>query len=146
MMTLTQSATMMAKTNTASINEVHEADMADQYELTVSLQQCLGALDRVLGALTHRGLLPQQMQMTADSDAQTMHLSLQVACPDPAVMNKLAQFLAKQITVLSVQCHKKEALHPVAYSAVNSIVQSLAASFCNTQSLPAQAAAFSSRP
>ncbi|MDX2085617.1 MAG: hypothetical protein SFZ03_09540 [Candidatus Melainabacteria bacterium] len=80
--------------------------------LCCTLQYRLGALDRVLGALTHRGYLPEQLVTRLSDGLDRMQLFLTFDCADDKAFEKLMKFMDKQIYVLSVQALVAEA--PVA--------------------------------
>lgn len=67
------------------------------------LQNRLGALDRVLGALTYRGFVPDQF--VSNLDARTGHLQVMVSfeCENEKTLEKLMKALEKQVYVLEVQ-------------------------------------------
>ena len=64
------------------------------------LQNRLGALDRVLGALTLRGILPEQW--VTQSDSNELQVRVTFACNDEHVMALLVKALQKQVYVLQV--------------------------------------------
>jgi acetolactate synthase small subunit len=65
------------------------------------VQNRLGALDRVLGALTHRGLLPKRMETFLKGDSNnTVCIRVEFDCNDAKMVEKLVKFLEKQVYVL----------------------------------------------
>jgi acetolactate synthase regulatory subunit len=72
------------------------------YTLRVSVQAQLGAVARVLDALTHRGILPQRFEATLTPDEQTQTIVATFSHTDPHAMTKLTQFLEKQVQVATV--------------------------------------------
>lgn len=65
------------------------------------VQNRLGALDRVLGALTHRGLLPKRMETFLKGDSNnTACIRVEFDCNDAKMVEKLVKFLEKQVYVL----------------------------------------------
>lgn len=65
-------------------------------------QNRLGALDRVLGAFTHRGILPQQMTSVRRDD-NLLEILLTFEKQDEKTIEKLVKFLQKQVYVLKAQ-------------------------------------------
>ena len=65
------------------------------------VQNRLGALDRILGALTHRGILPRRMETFQDGINNTMCIRVEFACEDSKMLEKLVKFLEKQVYVLN---------------------------------------------
>lgn len=70
--------------------------------LQIRTQTKLGALDRVLGALTHRGIIPQAFTCTQVSD-KVLDIQTSFTCADDHVMLKLCKFLDRQVYILSVE-------------------------------------------
>lgn len=75
---------------------------SDFTTLECLVQNRLGALDRVLGALTHRGILPNRMETFQDgnNDKNTMRIRLEFTCDDAKMLEKLVKFLQKQVYVM----------------------------------------------
>lgn len=67
------------------------------------LQNRLGALDRVLGALTYRGMVPEQMMSSMDSDTGFLQVLLTFECAEDHALDKLVKVLQKQVHVLEAQ-------------------------------------------
>lgn len=67
------------------------------------VQNRLGALDRVLGALTYRGFIPECLVCAQDAELDCMEFIAVVECLEEKSMEKLVKFLEKQVYVLSVQ-------------------------------------------
>jgi acetolactate synthase regulatory subunit len=80
------------------------------HHLTVTVQAQLGALDRVLGALTHRGMIPLQFEATLSDDTQTQTVQVSFVCPDEHTVTKLVGFLTKQVQILSVEHRTLDAI------------------------------------
>ncbi len=70
--------------------------------LIVHTQAKLGAMDRVLGALTHRGIIPQQFTCR-QVEADILSIESIFMCGDDHVMQKLCKFLDRQVYILSVE-------------------------------------------
>jgi acetolactate synthase small subunit len=66
------------------------------------VQNRLGALDRVLGALTHRGILPNRMETFLNGETNTMCIRVEFDCCDARMVEKLVKFLEKQVYVMEV--------------------------------------------
>lgn len=74
----------------------------DSQHLYCLTQNRLGAIDRVLGALTHRGIIPQRMVSTLSQENQVeMFFTFQKQ--DEKTVEKLVKFLQKQVYV--IQAH-----------------------------------------
>jgi len=73
-----------------------------QRKLIVHTQAKLGAMDRVLGALTHRGIIPQQFTCT-QVEADILSIESIFRCENDHVMHKLCKFLDRQVYILSVE-------------------------------------------
>lgn len=75
--------------------------------LTLTVQDTVGALDRVLGALTHRGIVPRHLQVTHQPNGTLGQGELMVVCQfffdDETAYTKLVKALEKQVTVIAVQ-------------------------------------------
>lgn len=67
------------------------------------LQNRLGALDRVLGALTYRGILPEQLVSNIDPKSNCIQLIVTFECNEDNAVEKLVKFLNNQIYVLEVE-------------------------------------------
>lgn len=67
------------------------------------LQNRLGALDRVLGALTYRGYVPEYFACTQDPQSDRLECIVVLECNEEKNMEKLVKFLQKQVYVLQVQ-------------------------------------------
>lgn len=72
------------------------------------LQNRLGALDRVLLALTHRGIIPERM-VTEKSEAGALQVAVTFDCEDARMVEKLVKFLQKQVYVLEAWAEKESA-------------------------------------
>lgn len=66
------------------------------------IQNRLGALDRILGAFTFRGLIPREMTVSADTSLSAQEITLTVGCQDQQTAEKLLKTLEKQVYVLKV--------------------------------------------
>lgn len=64
------------------------------------LQNRLGALDRVLLALTHRGIVPERFVTAKDEATNTLEVAVTFQCEEGAMVEKLVKFLQKQVYVL----------------------------------------------
>jgi acetolactate synthase small subunit len=67
------------------------------------VQNRLGALDRVLGALTYRGMLPEQMVTTVDTCNDSIQIVVTFECDEEKTVEKLVKFLNKQVYVLDIK-------------------------------------------
>jgi acetolactate synthase regulatory subunit len=77
--------------------------------LTCQLQERQGALDRFVGALSHRGLSILAMHGEMDASGQVFTATFEFTCADEHLIGKLVKALEKQITVLSAHCVTLEA-------------------------------------
>jgi acetolactate synthase small subunit len=82
--------------------------MTQQRTFTCLLQAKHGALDRVLGMLTHRGFIPNHFSATLIEPQQgsigaCQQVSVTLVCDDDWVYDKLLKSISKQIHVLSVE-------------------------------------------
>jgi acetolactate synthase small subunit len=73
-----------------------------QRHLQIRTQAKLGAVDRVLGALTHRGIIPQAFTCTQVSE-QVLQIETTFHYADDHAMHKLCKFLDRQVYILSVE-------------------------------------------
>lgn len=83
-----------------------ESQESQTYTLRCVLQNRLGGLDRVLGALTHRGLLPVNFHAMVQDEATlvvTAQLSLSADSQGEKSAEKLTKFLQKQVYVLTAE-------------------------------------------
>lgn len=71
----------------------------DSQHLYCLTQNRLGAMDRVLGALTHRGIIPQRMA-SALCEGNQLEIVLTFQKQDEKNVEKLVKFLQKQVYVL----------------------------------------------
>jgi hypothetical protein len=69
--------------------------------VTCILQARIGGLDRVLGALTHRGWIPTHFESILQEAADTLVVTMQFRTTDVFSVHKLVKFLDKQVYVLS---------------------------------------------
>ena len=89
--------------------------------LTCTLQNTLGALDRVLGLLTHRGLLPDSFESYFNRPANTIEVKADFDCEQDVEFLKLVKAIEKQITVLSVSPSSLTLIQQQQQSTVNSL-------------------------
>ncbi len=82
------------------------ADSSPLQHLYCRMQNRLGGLDRVLGALTHRGIIPQRMVSALQNNRLEIMFSFEKQ--DAKVTEKLIKFLQKQIYVLEAKTVQPE--------------------------------------
>lgn len=70
--------------------------------ITCTMQNRLGAFDRVLNILTHRGLLPSAIVAGVDPESGFQHATFTIDLQDKTKLDQLARSLQKQIYVISV--------------------------------------------
>ena len=68
--------------------------------ITCQLQATLGSLDRVLGLLTHRGILPEQLQ--TELKGGYIFINCAFDCEDDWVFIKLIKASEKQVCTITV--------------------------------------------
>ena len=73
--------------------------------LTCRLQNRLGALDRLLGALTHRGILTESISSQVDTETDSVLVTFVFTLEEDKDMTKLLKSLEKQIYVLQVSAN-----------------------------------------
>lgn len=92
-----------------SSNHSSSAAVADEESMALTrlcctVQNRLGALDRVLGAFTHRGIIPESLMSSVVSPSATGQTCLQVMISflssDRHGLEKLIKFLKKQVYVI----------------------------------------------
>jgi acetolactate synthase regulatory subunit len=72
--------------------------------LSCIVQNRLGALDRVLGAFTTRGIVPEKLQTEIADEGQTLQILISFKCDGgDKAFQTLVKYLYKQVTVLQVQ-------------------------------------------
>ncbi len=67
------------------------------------MQNRLGALDRLLGAFSFRGFMPEQFLSQCQEDGELMEVMISFECPEPKRLEKLMKMLLKQIYVIEVK-------------------------------------------
>lgn len=82
-------------------------DSSESQHLYCLMQNRLGGLDRVLNALTHRGIIPQRMVSEVRNNRLEIMLSFERQ--DAKITEKLVKFLQKQIYVLEAKTVQPEA-------------------------------------
>jgi hypothetical protein len=81
--------------------ETVSATIAPLQTVTCVLQAKMGGLDRVLGALTHRGWIPTRFESVLQEATDTLVVTMQFRTADMFSVHKLVKFLDKQVYVLS---------------------------------------------
>lgn len=76
--------------------------------ITCVMQNRLGAFDRVLAIMTHRGILPNSMVMTTDAETGRMKATFNISLSDQTALTQLARALQKQVYVMSVAVTSEE--------------------------------------
>jgi acetolactate synthase small subunit len=96
---------MMMNSATASIpletTTAISASSEPLQTITCVLQARIGGLDRVLGAITHRGWIPTQFQSVLCPKTDTLSVTMAFHSTDCFSVQKLVKFLEKQVYVLS---------------------------------------------
>lgn len=77
------------------------------HHLYCLMQSRLGAMDRILGALTHRGIIPSRM-VTAIRQDKTLEMMISFDCSDFKAVDKLVKFLQKQVYVMDAHTLAEE--------------------------------------
>lgn len=70
--------------------------------LVCILQNKLGAMDRILGMLTHWGFLPEQMNAHLDPLSGHLETTFVFACEQEKTFHSLIKYIRKQVYVLRV--------------------------------------------
>lgn len=73
------------------------------------MQNRLGALDRVLAAFTHRGIIPGRISASHDEQERTLEVAVSFDCSDCRMLDKLVKFLQKQVYVMETRTLSEEA-------------------------------------
>jgi acetolactate synthase small subunit len=86
--------------------------------LCCKLQNRIGALDRLLGALTARGFIPERFVSGLDPAGGTMQVVFTFSCPGDKTeadktLEKLIKALYKQVYVLEIQLLMPDEDEPV---------------------------------
>ncbi len=71
-------------------------------KLICTTQNRLGALDRILGTLTHWGFLTEKLESQVESDTGYLTVSVTLECNETSVLKKLMKAIQKQVYVLDV--------------------------------------------
>ncbi len=118
-MTTTTTATTM---HPAVVAAVHEESLQT---VTCRLQAKLGGLDRVLGAITHRGWIPTHFQSVLCTQTDALTVSFSFPSTDSFNVLKLVKFLEKQVYVLSASLVEEQptSLHLEDASLLGSVKQ-----------------------
>ncbi len=77
--------------------------MSNAKTIYCKLQNRLGALDRVLAAFTHRGIIPGHMSASHDETERMIEITINFDCADCKVLTKLVKFLQKQVYVIETR-------------------------------------------
>jgi hypothetical protein len=77
--------------------------MSSQATIYCKMQNRLGAMDRVLAAFTHRGIIPGRFASSHDEQSRAVELVVTFDCADAKVLDKLVKFLQKQVYVLETK-------------------------------------------
>jgi len=84
------------------------------------MQNRLGAMDRVLNALTHRGIIPQRMMSAIRHEdgqgGKSLEIVVSFHAGDDKIVEKLVKFLQKQVYTLDVHYANEENDAPEAAS------------------------------
>jgi acetolactate synthase small subunit len=83
--------------------------------LVCTMQNRLGALDRILGTLTHWGFLTENFESRLEPKTGYIRVSFSFDCPEEKVLEKLMKAIRKQVYVLGIErfTSEAEALAPV---------------------------------
>ncbi len=83
--------------------------------LVCTMQNKLGALDRVLGMLTHWGFMMERFESRLEARTNSLRVSFTFECPEEKTLEKLIKAINKQVYVLGVEFGgENEAVTPVA--------------------------------
>lgn len=67
------------------------------------LENRLGSLDRILGTLTYRGIVPENFMATINTQSGWMEVQFTFSCDDAHAVDKLIKVLNKQVTILGTR-------------------------------------------
>lgn len=84
--------------------------MSNQAMIYCKLQNRLGAMDRVLSAFTHRGILPTRFVSTHDEKNRAVEMVVTFDCTDSVMLDKLVKFLQKQVYVLETHTLSQDSI------------------------------------
>ncbi|MEB3285923.1 MAG: hypothetical protein VKJ04_00315 [Vampirovibrionales bacterium] len=85
--------------------------MMPSTNLYCSLQNRLGAMDRVLMAFTHRGIIPTQWYTCQNQEKNTLELTLVFESDDERALQKLIKSLQNQVYILDVRLVGRDAVN-----------------------------------
>ena len=115
------------------------------------LQNRLGAIDRVISAFTHRGILPMKIRSTMKEAENAIEISVTFSGCDSKTIEKLVKFLQKQVYILEsgmfshdAQATESEIAEDVTTAVSSNKVSSLAAAAAASIRTP-QSSSYSSR-
>jgi acetolactate synthase small subunit len=86
----------------------------NKHTLRCQIQNRLGAMDRLLGTLTMRGYMPEQLNCTTDAATDTMQVVMTFTTQDDRALEKLVKAMHRQVYVMDIQIILAEEEDPVA--------------------------------
>ncbi len=78
------------------------ANTAPSTLISCTMQNRLGAFDRVMNIMTHRGILPTSIVASVDSETGYQQATFTITMQDKTQLDQLARAIQKQIYVISV--------------------------------------------
>lgn len=97
------------------------------------LQNRIGALERVLEALTYRGFMPEQFMSTLDPKTGCLHVVVTFECEEDKMVEKLIKLLNKQVYVLEIKRVTFGNQEVTPFASPNNIATLFAPSYVTTQ-------------
>lgn len=85
------------------------------------LQNRLGAIDRVISAFTHRGILPMKIRSTMKEAENAIEISVTFSGCDSKTIEKLVKFLQKQVYILESGMFSHETQASTEYSETSTV-------------------------
>lgn len=99
--------------------------MSNQTTVYCRMQNRLGAMDRVMAAFTHRGIIPARLAASHDVQNRAVEMIITFDCADSAMLDKLVKFLQKQVYVLETRTLSHEAENEAALETFHESVSQL---------------------
>jgi acetolactate synthase regulatory subunit len=99
------SSSFSGSQTSASSQPAPQNVVASELKRTVicTAQAKLGALDRILGAFTHRGFIPTAMTTELQAGGKRIRVAVSFTCDDSQTVEKLVRFLRKQVHCIEVE-------------------------------------------
>lgn len=89
-------------------------------------QARLGAMDRIIGAFTHRGFIPNAMTTELQADGRINRVAVSFTCECTHTVEKLVKYLRKQINIIEVEAFTCESAETETVEAANTVASKVA--------------------